>query len=101
VARKVIATLPVSISRATPPAKLKVRARANDEGSIADWCLLHNFEPGLECHFYVVGSAQMLQVCKRMHELRVCPHVSLSGPCVQDVSKLTVREREREDFVLH
>jgi hypothetical protein len=43
----------------------------------------------------------MLEVHKRMHELRICPPVSLSGPCVQDVSKLTVREREREDFVLH
>jgi hypothetical protein len=43
----------------------------------------------------------MLEVRKKMHELRICPRVSLSGPCVQDVSKLTVRERGQEDFVLH
>jgi hypothetical protein len=101
VARRVIATLPVSIPRAAPPATLEVRARVNDEGYIKDWTLLGEYVPGLEGHLYAVGSAQMLGARKRMHELRICPRVALSGPCVQDVSKLTVREREREDFVLH
>jgi hypothetical protein len=100
VARRDIAKLPVSIPRATPPATLKVRS-AGSEGSIEDWTLLGEYEPGLEGHFYVVGSAAMLEARKRMHELRICPRVSLSGPCVQDVSKLTVHERGREDFVLH
>jgi hypothetical protein len=99
--RRDIAKLPVSIPQAAQPATLKVRARAGDEGSIEDWTPLDAFEPGLEGHFYVVGGAAMLEARKRMHELRICPRVSLSGPCTQDVSKLTVRERGRKDFVLH
>lgn len=100
-AKRVIARdLPLSIPQRTPEAKLRVRKRG--EGTFEDWDPLTTVEPGMEGHYYVVGDCQMLEVRKKMHELGLCPKVSLSGPCVQDVSRLTLRARgKKEDFVVH
>ena len=73
------------------PSEAMQLAHRPPETTLCDWEPLPEVIEGLEGHFYLVGESAMLKARVEFHKLRICPKVSLGGPCSQNIRCLTVK----------